>query len=178
MKIKFFGVFENHGYIHIYIRIPFCGVFENHGSVAYRYQNHVLLCVLREPRVYIRTRSFCLFEIRGYDIRGEPTWEPDVASRLFRFWYPPNPRWRFPARELWCLSFRVCWVQGFVLLFLWEENSWEVVLFCFVSLFGCCCGAWEWEIFIARYVWRWRWCAGDGTLLLFSLFYSQKLRKV
>jgi hypothetical protein len=89
----------------------------------------------------------------------------------------PTPGWRFPARELWCLSFRVCWVQGFVLLFLWEDISWEVVLFCFVCLFVCCCGAWEWEIFIARYVWRRRWCAGDGTLLLFFFVLFSEVEK-
>jgi hypothetical protein len=51
------------------------------------------------------------------------------------------------------------------------------VLFCFVCLFGCCCGAWEWESFIARYVWRRRWCAGDGTLLLFFFVLFSEVEK-
>jgi hypothetical protein len=88
----------------------------------------------------------------------------------------PTPGWRFPARELWCLSFRVCGVQGFVLLFLWEDISWEVVLFCFVCLFVAV------ELGSER-------SSSPGMsddeddaqemvrYFFFSLFYSQKLKK-
>ncbi len=109
----------------------------------------------------------------------EPTWEPDGGLRVAPFLIPAQPRVGVFLRENCCV-----WVLGFaefrVLCFCFCGKTFRGRLFCFVlfvCLFGCCCGAWEWESFIARYVWRRRWCAGDGTLLLFFFVLFSEVEK-